>query len=79
MTPLSLFPTFVAGVLAIEAHAAVLQSRSPTVLAEVEPSPVHTAARSLQRDLKTVFGVDSPILHGVAGLQEIAKSQVKLP
>ena len=78
MTPLLLFPAFVAGVLAIQAHAAVLQPGAPTVLAEGEPPPVHRATWNLQRDLKEVFGVDYPILHGVAGLLEIAKSPGKL-
>jgi hypothetical protein len=78
VTPLFLFPAFVEGMLAIQAHAAVLQTGTPTVPAEGEPPPVHRATWNLQRDLKEVFGVDSLILHGVAGLREMAKSPGKL-
>jgi len=63
--------TFIAplfGALAIHTSAAVLAPGTPIVLANQEPAPVQRAVKNLQRDLKKVFGVESPAVRNVSAI-----------
>jgi hypothetical protein len=67
--PFAFGSALIFGALVVHAHGSVLRPGTPIIISDTEPAPVRRAVRDLQRDLKKVLGVESPVLGSMSSLR----------